>query len=115
MGVLSEITCPECGGALWEHDERGILRFRCHVGHAFSPESLEASQADALEGALWAALRGLQERAQLLRRLSRRVGGRERLDQQAATVDEHSRILRSLLQSFGGASHRAGEQPRSES
>src|SRR5436305_9170801 len=34
-GDLSGLTCPECGGALWEHlDHDGYVRFKCHVGHA---------------------------------------------------------------------------------
>src|SRR5205085_8812746 len=70
--LLTPFTCPECGGTLWEHDENGFLRFKCHVGHAYSPESLEAGQSQTVEMALWAALRNLQERAE--RSEERRVG-----------------------------------------
>jgi len=48
-GILSPITCPECGGALWEHEEGGVLRFKCHVGHAYSADSLEVSQSQSPE------------------------------------------------------------------
>jgi two-component system chemotaxis response regulator CheB len=113
-GVLSSITCPECGGSLWEHDEEGLLRFRCHVGHAYSPDSLEVSQAQSLEGALWAALRSLQERAQLFRRLARRVGSDGRLEAKAKAVEEHAAVLRSLLASIGGEPGTAGEASRSD-
>lgn len=109
MGQLTSITCPECGGSLWEHDEQGLLRFKCHVGHAYSPDSLEVSQAQALEGALWAALRSLQERADLFRRLARRVGDDERLHEKARTVDRHAAVLRSLVTSFGSEPGSAGE------
>ena len=31
-------TCPDCGGVLWQGAEGPVLRFRCHVGHAFAPK-----------------------------------------------------------------------------
>src|SRR5262249_5443581 len=40
LGVLSPFTCPACRGALWEMEEGGSLRYRCHVGHAYSEGSL---------------------------------------------------------------------------
>ena len=57
IGKLSAITCPECGGSLWEMQDGGLLRFRCHVGHALSAESLVAEQNEGLETALWSARR----------------------------------------------------------
>ena len=72
-GDPSAFTCPECGGTLWELHEGELLRFRCRVGHAYSPESLEAAQAESLEAALWAALRALEESAALSRRLMKRA------------------------------------------
>jgi two-component system chemotaxis response regulator CheB len=111
-GLLTAITCPECGGALWEHDDEGLLRFKCHVGHAFSADSLEVSQSQSLEGSLWAALRSLQERAELFRRLARRAGGEARLEAKARTADQHARVLRSLVTSFGREPGTAGEAGR---
>ena len=108
-GILTAITCPECGGSLWEHDEQGSLRFKCHVGHAYSPESIEVSHGDALEGALWAALRSMQERADLFPRLARRVGGDTRLEQKAELVEEHNVVLRLLVRSVGSEPEVAGD------
>ena len=65
--------CPECGGVLQPIDEGEWLRFRCMVGHAYSPEALLDAQADALESALWSAVRNLEERSELLRRLADRT------------------------------------------
>jgi two-component system, chemotaxis family, protein-glutamate methylesterase/glutaminase len=73
LAVLAEpsaLTCPDCGGGLWELKDSRPLRYRCHTGHAFTAASLEAAQADTAEHALWSSVRALQERELLLRRLA---------------------------------------------
>jgi two-component system chemotaxis response regulator CheB len=50
-------TCPDCGGVLWQGAEGSVLRFRCHVGHAFAPEVLLSQKSEELETALWSSLR----------------------------------------------------------
>lgn len=72
-GPPSMFTCPDCNGALWELDDKSALRYRCHVGHAYGPDSLLASQSDALEEAVWAAYRALRETAMLAKRLGDRA------------------------------------------
>jgi two-component system chemotaxis response regulator CheB len=64
--------CPSCGGALFELDDAPVPRFRCRVGHAWSPDSLLHEQAAALESALWVALRALEEKSSLGRRMAER-------------------------------------------
>jgi two-component system chemotaxis response regulator CheB len=80
-GPPTALTCPDCGGALWELIRGDLARYRCHVGHAYSIDSLVDAQADTVEKALWTALRALEEKAELSRRLAERVGkrGLERL------------------------------------
>jgi two-component system, chemotaxis family, protein-glutamate methylesterase/glutaminase len=106
-GAPSGFTCPDCGGALWESDESGLLRFRCRIGHEYAVASLMSSQGEALETALWGALRALEERAGLNRRLAERAGlqGRRpthtsRFEQRAVEADRHAGVLRDVLQNL---------------
>jgi two-component system, chemotaxis family, protein-glutamate methylesterase/glutaminase len=71
----SVFTCPDCGGALWELEGGDAPRYRCHVGHAFTTQSLLTSQSGDVEAALWSALRALREHAELQRRMSKRARG----------------------------------------
>ena len=65
------ITCPDCGGFLAEVGKGRTRQFRCHVGHSFSLESLSEGHADALERALWVALRKLNEQRSIQENLAR--------------------------------------------
>ncbi len=56
------ITCPECGGALMQTRDGETTQWRCHVGHRFSLETFSEAHADAVERAVWVALRKLKER-----------------------------------------------------
>ncbi|MGE5262817.1 MAG: chemotaxis protein CheB [Acidobacteriota bacterium] len=80
-GCRSSLTCPECGGSLWELDEGTFRRFRCHTGHAFSIETLMATQSTEVESALWAAMRALEENVKIAQTLAARARG----DQNART------------------------------
>jgi two-component system chemotaxis response regulator CheB len=103
-GTPSGFGCPSCHGALFSITEGGLERFRCRVGHAWSPDALAAEQAQALEGALWMALRGLEERAALSLRMEERAAGRgHRLSAQTFRLrhDEAQQaagLLRRMLQ-----------------
>jgi two-component system chemotaxis response regulator CheB len=66
----SDFVCPDCGGTLFAVGEDEVMRFRCRVGHAYSPEGLHAVQNRNLEESLWTAVRSLQEHADLSRRLA---------------------------------------------
>jgi two-component system chemotaxis response regulator CheB len=104
-GHVSDQTCPTCGGTLWERSEGGgPLRYRCRVGHAWSAESLFARNAGALEDALWTALRALQERAALARRLSDDARARRQpltaahFDRSARDAERRGGIVRRALE-----------------
>ena len=40
LGHLVPLTCPDCGGNLWEVTHGKVLRYRCHTGHAFTGDEL---------------------------------------------------------------------------
>jgi CheR methyltransferase, all-alpha domain len=96
-------SCPDCNGVLWAIQDGGLQRFRCRVGHAWSPESLLIRQSEALEAALWIALRSLEERAALARRLAepaRRRGHTitaTRFEEQASEAQQAARVVRTVL------------------
>lgn len=75
-GSVSVFTCPECGGALWQVGEKELIRFRCHVGHVYNGEALFADQAEALEAALWTAVRTFKEKIVLCRQLAQQESAR---------------------------------------
>jgi two-component system, chemotaxis family, protein-glutamate methylesterase/glutaminase len=106
-GRPSGFSCPDCHGVLWAIRDGGLERYRCRVGHAWSPESLLTQQSEALEAALWIALRSLEERAALARRLAepaRRRGHRitaTRFEEQASEAQQAARLVRDLLLNRG--------------
>ncbi len=102
-GDGTRYTCPDCGGGLFERKEGALERFECSVGHAFSIESLSSAQAEALENALWAAVRSLEDRASMLRRLADRAqsGGHAatvaRFERQAADALDRAATIRDAI------------------
>jgi two-component system chemotaxis response regulator CheB len=70
-GSPAELVCPMCHGVLTEVSLGEFRHYRCHVGHAFSLDSLLGEQSEDVERALWAAVRSLEEGAALSWRLNR--------------------------------------------
>jgi two-component system chemotaxis response regulator CheB len=104
LGKLSPLTCPECHGSMYEiHDEGGLLRFRCHTGHAFTAESLRAAQAESWERALYGALRAQEEQMALVRRMAQEARERGHLrsasdfEGRARSYQEGAEIIRRML------------------
>lgn len=65
----SIFACPDCGGGLWEANNDIIKRYRCHIGHAYTERDLVLKQAETAGSTLWAALRMMEERKHLLKKM----------------------------------------------
>src|SRR5262245_50028813 len=35
LGRRSVLACPDCHGVMWEIEDGALVRYRCHVGHAY--------------------------------------------------------------------------------
>ena len=103
MADLTPLTCPECGGTLWHRHDYGAERYRCRVGHTFSADGLMLGKQAALESALWAAIVALEERAEVSRRIARRLefAGRSarlaRYQADSAHAEQRAGMLRDLI------------------
>ena len=101
-------SCPDCGGVLWQMNEQGFIRFRCHVGHAYSAESLLQQQAEQLEASMWYAVRTLIDKSKLSRQLALRARERGhdltalRFEEQAQAATQHADVIRHLIESGDG-------------
>jgi two-component system chemotaxis response regulator CheB len=106
-GTPSGFGCPDCAGALFEITEGRLTRYRCRVGHAWSAESLLARQSADVEGALWMALRSLEEKATLNTELADRAdgGGHDRVSAQFRTSAREAldaaELVRRLIGEIG--------------
>jgi two-component system chemotaxis response regulator CheB len=102
-GDLAPFSCPDCGGVLTEVDDEKLIRFRCRVGHAYSADILLESQEGTIEQALYTALRALEERADLSRRVARRLRRNdlarraERAEGNADNDERQAEVVRQLL------------------
>jgi two-component system chemotaxis response regulator CheB len=108
LGTPSRFTCPECHGALWEIEDGSFLRYRCHVGHAFSSDAMLASQTEEIDRLLGTLQRSHQERAELARRMSahERSNGRanlaDQLERRAVDYAQDAQLMKNLLRSGTG-------------
>jgi two-component system chemotaxis response regulator CheB len=102
IGDLSGMSCPECGGALWQL-RSAVPRFRCHTGHSYNAGVLAKSQDKTIEEAIWIAIRALHEKQILIDRLAARGKSAQLNDQEKeyemekAELESHKTALRALL------------------
>ena len=73
IGRRSVLACPDCHGVMWEIDEGELTRYRCHVGHAYTAELMALALDENLTRALGSALRALDERSALARKLQKQA------------------------------------------
>jgi two-component system chemotaxis response regulator CheB len=99
----SPFTCPDCGGSLWEIKEPGLMRYRCHVGHGFTADSLRDGMEEKLEETLWSALRAIEEGIALRKRMRARAKTQRlkafvaNLDDEMFELEQRADALRQLL------------------
>lgn len=101
----SQFNCPDCGGVLWETPHPGLpQRFRCRVGHAWSPDRLAEAGSTRIEDALWTALQIIEEQMALDQRLLDHARARglegavERIDRRMARRRE---VADGLVEGLG--------------
>jgi two-component system chemotaxis response regulator CheB len=114
LGKVSTFTCPECGGCLWQVDEKELIRFRCHVGHVYNGEALIAEQTEALEAALWTAVRTFREKSVLARQLAareRRRGAEDVADRFEEGAEQAERYGSLILQHVLNSPQARGGEP----
>jgi two-component system chemotaxis response regulator CheB len=73
LGEKSIYACPDCGGGLWyiKNGSGNVCRYRCHIGHSYSEKDLAVKQYEILESTLWVALRIMEERRNLLKKMEK--------------------------------------------
>ncbi len=104
IGDPTVFTCPECHGALIQLKRSGILRFRCHTGHAFSVQTLLSQLSTDIETNLWTAIRSMEESVLLLDHVAKhlhKAGQNERLasyfTQNARATERHASTVRQVV------------------
>jgi two-component system chemotaxis response regulator CheB len=71
MGDKLSVACPDCGGGLWHVEGDPAKHYRCHIGHSYSERDLIIRQNESLESTLWIALRIMEERRSLFKKIAK--------------------------------------------
>jgi two-component system chemotaxis response regulator CheB len=99
LGERVPYNCPDCGGVLWQMSKPKPLRYRCHVGHAFTAAALLETQSQKIEETLWVTLRMLEERRNLARTMAKKgtPAVSRRSEARAREADVHIGRIREIL------------------
>lgn len=102
LGRRSVLACPDCHGVMWEIDEGELVRYRCHVGHTYTAELMSVALDENLRRALASAVRALEERVALARKLCEqaRESGYRHAEAWAAKAREYERELDVVRESI---------------
>ena len=106
IGQRSLLACPDCHGVMWEIVEGDLIRYRCHVGHAYTAELMSLALDENLKRALNSGLRALDERIALSRKLHDQAqnAGRTHLAaswrKKLVESEQEAEILRKSIRRF---------------
>ncbi|MFC7478033.1 chemotaxis protein CheB [Dankookia sp. GCM10030260] len=98
------LTCPSCGGAVAQSSVDSLPYFECHTGHRFAAPDMGEAQFVQMDQALEVALRALNERAELCRRLAEAARGRGqvlsagRWDAAVSEAEQRARVMRKFIE-----------------
>jgi two-component system, chemotaxis family, protein-glutamate methylesterase/glutaminase len=97
--TLTDITCPDCRGTIWENQDGRFLQYHCRVGHVFSPKTMLAEQFASQEKLLYGAIVALEEGAALAERLAGKLGPevRDKLQGEARERLQQAQMVREIL------------------
>lgn len=97
--ALTDLTCPECRGTIWESWRGNHVEYHCRVGHTYSARTMLAEHFATQERAIWSAIVAIEEGAALARRMERHLepGLRERLGAESKHLQEQAAALREVL------------------
>lgn len=111
----SALSCPDCHGVLSEVRGEQPLRFRCQIGHATTAEVL-ARRTEEVDEAMRIALRIMEERVTLVRRMAedaRSTGRSAVAELYEAREAEYSRYA-AILREAAVAAHRQTRADRQD-
>lgn len=97
---------------MWEIEEGGLVRFRCHVGHAYTAEMMNIAGDETVRRGLSAAQRGLEEKVALMKRMEERALERSQL-LIAKSWQDRAEEYRGQAQTIEGAIRRLDELVKS--
>jgi len=107
LGDETGLTCPDCGGAIYQQEDGHVVSFRCRVGHQYAADTFVVEQSKTVENSLWAGLRLLEERAVLMRRLAERYEQQQRTSrrfrEKSEELEGHAAQLTQLLREVTGS------------
>lgn len=103
LGTPSVFACPECHGVLLQLKQEGLLRFRCHTGHAYSVNSLLSDITEKVEDDLWSVIRAMDETLMLMRHLGEHLRdsndpeGADLFFQKARETEQRTQLVRQAV------------------
>jgi len=96
---LTEITCPDCRGTIWEVKRGRYTEYRCRIGHSYSTRTMLAEHFAVQERTMWQAVVALEEGAVLASRLAEDLEPtlRDELLSEARLARDQAAAIRGML------------------